>query len=244
MDGRGRSSPSTPMVIGPEFPVRRRRAGRKNGRRTLRPDGFERASLEFWAVEGVERGRVGLPIYSIQRVILLIVLSKSGYTRPHAAESQSRLRETRRFLQIVTGARQVGKTTLVTQVADRCGLPHHYASADEPTLRGPDWIAGQWDVARFLAGGADAGGALLVLDEVQKVPIWAEAVKRLWDEDTRNGHRLKVLLTGSAPLLIFSLETAPPRIVEAGVVVAAAQAPGGELAVGQSEDLGEEVHPL
>ena len=130
------------------------------------------------------------------------MLSKSGYTRPHAAELQSRLREPRRFLQIVTGARQVGKTTLVTQVAERCGVPHYYASADEPTLRGPDWIAGQWDVARLLAGGAGAGGALLVLDEVQKVPNWAEAVKRLWDEDTRSGCRLKVVLTGSAPLLI------------------------------------------
>ncbi len=134
--------------------------------------------------------------------MLFIVLSKSGYTRPHAAELHSRLREPRRFLQIVTGARQVGKTTLVTQVAERCGLPHHYASADEPTLRGPDWIAGQWDVARLLAGGAGAGGALLVLDEVQKVPNWAEAVKRLWDEDTRHGRRLKVVLTSSAPPLI------------------------------------------
>ncbi len=130
------------------------------------------------------------------------MLSKSGYTRPHAAELHSRLREPRRFLQIVTGARQVGKTTLVNQVAERCGLPHHYATADEPTLRGPDWIAGQWDVARLLAGGAGAGGALLVLDEVQKVPNWAEAVKRLWDEDTRHGHRLKVVLTSSAPPLI------------------------------------------
>ena len=130
------------------------------------------------------------------------MLSNPGYTRPQAAELQSRLREPRRFLQIVTGARQVGKTTLVTQVAERCGLLHHYASADEPTLRGPDWIAGQWDLARLMADGAGPEGALLVLDEVQKVPNWAEAVKRLWDEDTRSGRRLKVVLTGSAPLLI------------------------------------------
>ena len=130
------------------------------------------------------------------------MLSNSGYVRPQASELLSRLGESRRFLQIVTGARQVGKTTLVTQVADRCGLPHHYASADEPTLRGPDWIAGQWDIARLMAGGADVGGALLVLDEVQKAPNWSEAVKRLWDEDTRSGRRLKVVLTGSVPLLI------------------------------------------
>ena len=130
------------------------------------------------------------------------MLSNLVYTRPQAEDLLSCLNEPRRFLQIVTGARQVGKTTLVTQVAERCGLPHHYASADEPTLRGPDWIAGQWDVARLLAGGASAGDALLVLDEVQKVPNWGEAVKRLWDEDTRTRRRLKVVLSGSAPLLI------------------------------------------
>ncbi len=130
------------------------------------------------------------------------MLSNLAYSRPHAAELHARLLEPRRFLQIVTGARQVGKTTLVTQVAEQCGLLHHYASADEPTLRGPDWIAGQWDVARLMAEGAGPGDALLVLDEVQKVPNWAEAVKRLWDEDTRTGRRLKVVLTGSAPLLI------------------------------------------
>ncbi len=45
-------------------------------------------------------------------------------------------------------------------------------------------------------------GALLVLDEVQKVTGWSEVVKRLWDGDTRNKLSLKVLLLGSAPLLI------------------------------------------
>jgi predicted AAA+ superfamily ATPase len=50
----------------------------------------------------------------------------------------------------------------------------------------------------------DAGrtGSLLVIDEVQKLPSWAETVKRLWDEDTAARVPLKVLLLGSAPLLI------------------------------------------
>ena len=38
-----------------------------------------------------------------------------------------------------------------------------------PTLRDAHWIAAQWDTARLLADAAGAGGALLVLDEVQKV---------------------------------------------------------------------------
>ena len=126
----------------------------------------------------------------------------NSYARPQAAELLGRLREPRRFLQVVTGARQVGKTTLVTQVAGQSRLPHRFASADEPTLRGPEWLSQQWEAARLLADDAGADGALFILDEVQKAPNWAEAVKRLWDEDTRSGRRLKVVLSGSSQLLV------------------------------------------
>ena len=111
-----------------------------------------------------------------------------------------RLAEPRRFLQVVAGARQVGKSTLVQQVTGDLSLPVRYASADEPTLRGADWINQQWEAARLEATGKT--GAVLVLDEIQKIPSWSEAVKRLWDEDTRKKRPLKVVLLGSAPLLI------------------------------------------
>ncbi len=124
------------------------------------------------------------------------------YTRPQAATLARRLAEPRRFLQAVTGPRQVGKTTLVRQVADASGRPVRYASADEPTLRGGEWIEQQWTAARLAARDAGRTGAVLVLDEVQKIPHWSEAVKRLWDEDTAAGTLLKVVLLGSAPLLV------------------------------------------
>jgi predicted AAA+ superfamily ATPase len=129
-------------------------------------------------------------------------VSKQEYTRPQAAELLRRLGERRRFMQVVTGARQVGKTTLVTQVVERARLPYVFASADEPTLRGSDWIDAQWEAARLLLRDTGQGGALLVLDEVQKVPHWSEAVKRLWDADTRARRPLKVVVLGSAPLLV------------------------------------------
>lgn len=129
-------------------------------------------------------------------------MSVQDYVRPQAAELRRRLAEPRRFIQVVAGPRQVGKTTLVTHVADTAGLPHIFASADEPTLRGPEWIETQWEAARLRLRDGDAHGALLVLDEVQKVPRWPEAVKRLWDADTRARRPLKVVLLGSAPLLI------------------------------------------
>ena len=125
--------------------------------------------------------------------------STAPFRRPYAAELARRLEEPRRFIQVVAGARQVGKTTLVQQVTDAAGLPARYASADEPTLRDAEWIAEQWEAARLATG---PGGGVLVLDEVQKAVGWSESVKRLWDEDTRARRSLKVVLLGSAPLLI------------------------------------------
>lgn len=125
---------------------------------------------------------------------------QTAFQRPQAAVLAERLAEPRRFLQVVVGPRQVGKSTLVQQVTDQSGPPVRYASADEPTLRGTDWIGQQWEAARLEATGK--AGAVLVLDEVQKIPAWSETVKRLWDEDTRKKHPLRVVLLGSAPLLI------------------------------------------
>jgi hypothetical protein len=82
------------------------------------------------------------------------------------------------------------------------GAGLRYASADEPTLRGADWIAQQWDAAGLVAREAGGDGAVLALDEIQKIPDWSETVKRHWDEDTRRKLPLKVVLMGSAPLLI------------------------------------------
>jgi hypothetical protein len=121
------------------------------------------------------------------------------YERPLARTLARRLAEPRRFIQVVAGPRQVGKTTLVEQVTARAKVPVLFASADEPTLRGPQWVAEQWEAARLALG---PRGAILVLDEVQKATGWAESVKRLWDEDTRARRPLKVVLLGSAPLLV------------------------------------------
>ncbi len=119
----------------------------------------------------------------------------------------ARLQEPRRFLQVVAGPRQVGKTTLVRQALAALAaspaekpLAQHSVSADNPGLQGASWLAVQWEVARTLA--AQAGACVLVLDEVQKLPGWTEEVKRLWDEDTASGRDVRAVVLGSAPLLI------------------------------------------
>jgi predicted AAA+ superfamily ATPase len=125
-----------------------------------------------------------------------------SFTRSQASVLSRRLREKRRFIQAVAGPRQVGKTTLVTQVVEASHIAARFASADEPTLHGRDWIEQQWQAARLEAGDAGKRGAVLVFDEIQKIPHWSETVKRLWDEDTRLKSPLKVVVLGSAPLLI------------------------------------------
>ena len=61
------------------------------------------------------------------------------------AQLSRRLAEKRRFLQVLAGPRQVGKTTLVRQVMEEQSCPTHYASADEPTLRDRSWLEQHWD---------------------------------------------------------------------------------------------------
>ena len=124
------------------------------------------------------------------------------YTRTHAQDLRQRLDEPRRFIQVVAGPRQTGKTTLVRHVLGAWGEAAHYASADEPTLRDRSWLVHQWEVGRTIARTAGTTGAVLALDEIQKIPEWSETVKRLWDEDTADGFPLRVVVLGSAPLLV------------------------------------------
>jgi uncharacterized protein len=127
---------------------------------------------------------------------------RQPFERTQADILAARLDEPRRFLQVVAGARQVGKTTLVEQVLRRVDVPSVFISADGPTLGDAAWIAAQWDRARLAAASAGKAGAVLALDEVQKIPRWSAVVKRLWDEDSRARRPLKVVLLGSAPLLM------------------------------------------
>src|SRR4030043_1283834 len=125
------------------------------------------------------------------------------YPRPVYQILFARLKEPRKFLQVLAGPRQTGKTTLIRQAMESLTLASHYASADEPTLQSRTWIEQQWEMGRLL--GREKGnkaGALLVLDEIQKVAGWSETVKRLWDADTAKKVDLRVVLLGSAPLLI------------------------------------------
>lgn len=121
------------------------------------------------------------------------------YRRPAFDVLLRRLRDPRRFIQAIAGPRQVGKSTLVRQVVSELALPSHVASADDPGLRDRTWLDAQWEAGRLLARD---GPAVLVLDEIQKIRDWSEIVKRLWDADGADGLDLRVVILGSAPLLV------------------------------------------
>lgn len=124
------------------------------------------------------------------------------FKRDIFATLAARLAEPRRFIQVLAGPRQVGKTTLARQVAEELVTTTHYASADDPGLRDRTWLEQQWSIGRTLVNQNEQKVAVLILDEVQKIQAWSEIVKRLWDEDSANQTQLKVVLLGSAPLLI------------------------------------------
>jgi predicted AAA+ superfamily ATPase len=114
-----------------------------------------------------------------------------------------RIQEPRRFIQVLVGPRQTGKTTLARQIAEAVSVPVHFSTADEPTLRDRSWLIQQWEAARANLSEKDQRkSGLLILDEVQKVSQWSEIIKRLWDEDTASKAPLKVILLGSSPLLV------------------------------------------
>ena len=125
-----------------------------------------------------------------------------SFRRPLLAALVARLREPRRHLQVLAGPRQIGKTTLARQAMETAGLAAVYASADAALGEDRAWIGQQWERGRLAARVQGRRRALLVLDEVQKVPGWSGEVKRLWDEDTADGVPLRVLLLGSSPLLV------------------------------------------
>jgi hypothetical protein len=122
------------------------------------------------------------------------------FKRPIHGMLMERMSESRRFIQVLYGPRQSGKTTLAHQVMSDLDIPSHYASADEPTLKDRTWIEQQWEIARLKVESKKT--ALFVMDEVQKIDGWSETVKRLWDEDTAKGLPLHVMLLGSSPLLV------------------------------------------
>src|SRR5258708_14476496 len=124
------------------------------------------------------------------------------FERSHLQIIIKRITEPRRFIQGLIGPRQVGKTTLVNQLLDKCSIPAHFASADAISASNTAWLEQQWETARLKMDQEKVPEVLLVIDEIQKIGNWSETVKLVWDTDTRAKRNLKVILLGSSRLLL------------------------------------------
>ena len=114
---------------------------------------------------------------------------------------RKRIREKKRFIQVLTGPRQVGKSTIIADVLSTLEIPYVSESADDIAVSGDAWLNGIWHRARTLA--KQHGEALVVIDEIQKIDNWSEVVKKLWDEDKKTGMNVKTVLSGSSRLLLM-----------------------------------------
>lgn len=114
----------------------------------------------------------------------------------------SRLKEPRHFIQVLMGPRQVGKTTVVKQVVKDINIPYSLFSADNTPTNDSTWISTVWSTARSIMKGRGYKDYILVIDEIQKIVNWSEAVKKEWDYDTWNDIELKVILLGSSRVML------------------------------------------
>ena len=125
-----------------------------------------------------------------------------NYIRKQYHTLKARIQEPRRFMQVLAGPRQVGKSTLVGQVLQDVPIPYSVEVADAVDPKDSDWIRRVWEGARTTITLHGETERLLVIDEIQKIDNWSEVVKREWDEDTRKHVNLKVVLLGSSRLLL------------------------------------------
>ncbi len=147
-----------------------------------------------------------------------------SFSRDQVHTLRERLLEQPRFITIVAGPRQVGKTTLVRQALETCGSS--FIAVDQPgdqdsqlnasfapttsdldiSSRDSAWLVRNWEAARracqaFKNHRPETPFAF-VLDEIQKIPRWSNTVKGLWDADRASGLQMHVVLLGSSPLLM------------------------------------------
>lgn len=124
------------------------------------------------------------------------------FERQHLAILKSRMAEPRRRIQIVMGPRQVGKSTMVGQFVDQAEVPCDFFAADGVSRFDISWIANRWQESRLKMDIHGEAERILIIDEIQKIDNWSEQVKKEWDEDTRAGRNLKVILLGSSRVLL------------------------------------------
>ena len=124
------------------------------------------------------------------------------YKRSEYKTIKLRLEEPRKFIQVLVGPRQIGKSTVVKQVLKDIAIPYLFYSADNVPASNRAWVSDCWEASRSLLKNKGYDCLVLVIDEIQKIANWSEVVKKEWDGDTFNERNIKVLLLGSSRVLL------------------------------------------
>ena len=124
------------------------------------------------------------------------------YKRSEYKTIKSRMEEPRRFIQVVMGPRQIGKSTVVKQVLKDMNTPYQFFSADNVPASDQAWLSNIWESTRVLLKSGGHDSIILVIDEIQKIQNWSEVVKKEWDADSFHDRNIKVLLLGSSRVLL------------------------------------------
>jgi len=82
------------------------------------------------------------------------------YKRSEYQVITSRLKEPRKFIQVVMGPRQVGKSTVVKQVLQDLDLPYQQFSADNVPASNTAWVSNCWAAVRSLKYGSQGVGRI------------------------------------------------------------------------------------
>jgi len=115
---------------------------------------------------------------------------------------EQRIKEKRRFIQVIAGPRQVGKTTMILEYLKKTDKNNIYITADDVNPENDQWISQQWELIRTKMKIKKINEYINVIDEIQNIKKWSNTVKLEWDRDSREKNNIKVILLGSSQLLL------------------------------------------
>jgi len=124
------------------------------------------------------------------------------YKRALIKTLSQRITGKRKFIQVIAGPRQTGKTTLARQLFKETEILSSFHSADDSIEIGSVWIDQIWESLRLQMHLKKAKESILFIDEIQKINNWSECVKKNWDKDTAENRKLKLIILGSSRLLL------------------------------------------
>ena len=124
------------------------------------------------------------------------------YIRPVYSEIKERLSDSRGLIQVITGPRQVGKTTLVKQLFSSNKWRGIYHIAENTGKYHSGWIESVFREAELLQQETKRQ-VILAIDEIQKIPNWSETIKGLYDRQKfESAKPVQLILLGSSHWLM------------------------------------------